>query len=65
MAWAQAFSRKWREKRLSEQIRHGKHSPGEFRVNGVLRNFQPWYDAFNVTPNHALYLSPKDRVKIW
>jgi endothelin-converting enzyme/putative endopeptidase len=41
------------------------HSPGEFRVNGVLRNFGPWYDAFNITPGNKLYLAPKDRVSIW
>lgn len=41
------------------------HSPGEFRVNGVLRNFEPWYQTFGVTPANALYLPPKQRVRIW
>ena len=41
------------------------HSPGEFRVNGVLRNFDPWYEAFGVTPQNRLYLPPEARVRIW
>ncbi|WP_374595351.1 M13 family metallopeptidase [Aquabacterium sp.] len=41
------------------------HSPGPFRVNGVLRNFTPWYDAFGVTPQHQLYLPPDQRISIW
>lgn len=41
------------------------HSPDEFRVNGVLRNFDPWYDTFGITPANALYLAPGKRVRIW
>jgi endothelin-converting enzyme/putative endopeptidase len=41
------------------------HSPGEFRVNGVVRNFGPWYDAFDVTSQQKLYLAPEERVSIW
>jgi endothelin-converting enzyme/putative endopeptidase len=41
------------------------HSPGEFRVNGVLRNFGPWYETFGVTQGNALFLAPEQRVTIW
>lgn len=41
------------------------HSPGEFRTNGILRNFDPWYEAFGVTENNALFLPKKDRISIW
>ncbi len=65
MAWAQVWAIKWRDEALSQQIKNGPHSPGEFRANGIVRNVQPWYDAFNVTPEHEMYLAPEDRVKIW
>lgn len=65
MAWAQVWAIKWKEEALSAQIKNGPHSPGEFRANGIVRNFQPWYDAFGVTPEHAMYLPPEERVKIW
>jgi predicted metalloendopeptidase len=34
-------------------------------VNGIVRNMQAWYDAFNVTPGDKLFLAPKDRAQIW
>ncbi|WP_274064362.1 M13 family metallopeptidase [Vibrio parahaemolyticus] len=41
------------------------HSPGEFRVNGIVRNIDEWYEAFDVKPDDALYLPKEKRVKIW
>ncbi|MEC9086695.1 MAG: M13-type metalloendopeptidase, partial [Pseudomonadota bacterium] len=40
-------------------------SPSEFRVNGVVRNFTEWYEAFNVQSDEALYLPPEQRIRIW
>ena len=65
MAWAQVWAIKWKEAALSAQIKNGPHSPGEFRANGIVRNFQPWYDAFNIQPDDPMYLPPEERVKIW
>jgi len=65
MAWAQVWAIKWKEEALSTQIKNGPHSPGEYRANGIVRNFGPWYDAFNVTEEDAMYLPPEKRVKIW
>lgn len=41
------------------------HPLEEFRVNGTVRNFTPFYEAFNVDQTHKLYLEPKHRVVIW
>ena len=65
MAWAQVWNGKYREEALRAQIKNGPHSPGEYRANGIVRNFDPWYDAFDVTEDDALYLPPEERVKIW
>ena len=65
MAWAQVWASLWREEALRAQIKRGPHSPGEYRTNGIVRNFDPWYEAFNVTEDDDLYLPPEDRVKIW
>ena len=65
MAWAQVWAIKWTDKALSAQIKNGPHSPGEFRANGIVRNFGPWYDAFGVTEDDAMYIPPEKRVKIW
>ena len=65
MAWAQVWAIKWREEALRAQIKNGPHSPGEFRANGIVRNIDAWYEAFNVQPGDAMYVPPEKRVKIW
>ena len=65
MAWAQVWKRVVREERLKNQIATGPHSPAKYRVNGVVRNMDAWYDAFDVQEGDELYLAPEDRVQIW
>ena len=65
LSWAQVWQRKYREDALIQRLTSDPHSPSEFRVNGVVRNFDAWYEAFDVQPEDALYLAPEDRVRIW
>ena len=37
----------------------------EFRVNGIVRNVDRFYDAFDVHEGDAMYLAPDQRVHIW
>lgn len=46
-------------------IKTDPHSPSEFRVNGVVRNMQEFFDAFNGTDKHKLYLPKNVQAKIW
>ena len=63
--WAQAWQTKGRDQVMEMLIATDPHSPAEFRCNGVVRNVDAFYEAFDVKPEHALYLPPADRVKIW
>jgi putative endopeptidase len=63
--WAQVWRALYREQRMRNQVLIGPHSPPEFRVNGVVRNMDAWYAAFDVKPDDKLYLPPEERVKIW
>ncbi len=65
LAWAQVWQRKYRQDALIQRLTTDPHSPSEFRVNGVVRNFDEWYEAFDVQPDDELYLPPEDRVRIW
>ncbi len=65
LAYAQSWQSKMREARTRELLLTDPHSPPYFRVNGIVRNVDAWYKAFNVQPGDKLYLSPKDRVHIW
>ena len=65
MAWAQVWRAKYREEALRQQLIRGPHSPPYYRVNGVVRNFDEWYEAFDIGPDHGLYLPPEQRIRIW
>lgn len=65
LAWAQVWQGKYREDELRQRLETDPHSPPYFRINGVVRNVDAWYEAFGVEPGDALYLSPEERVKIW
>ena len=65
LSWAQVWQRKYREDALIQRLTSDPHSPSEFRVNGVVRNFDEWYEAFDVQEDDKLYLPPKERVRIW
>ena len=65
LAYAQAWRNQVREDALRQQVLTDPHSPPEWRVNGVVRNVDAWYRAFNVRPGDRLYLAPADRVHIW
>ncbi|MCB2112909.1 MAG: M13 family metallopeptidase [Parvularculaceae bacterium] len=65
LSWAQVWKRAVRDDHLKNQIASDPHAPAAFRVNGVVRNMDAWYEAFGVTPENALWLDPEDRVRIW
>lgn len=66
MAWAQVWRNLWAsEESLRAQLIRGPHSPPRYRVNGVVRNIDAWYEAFEIGPGHELYLPPEERVSIW
>jgi predicted metalloendopeptidase len=65
LGWGQAWRESIREAALRTRIVSDEHSPAQFRVNGVVRNLDAWYDAFGVAPTSAFYLAPDARVRIW
>nr|WP_121119035.1 M13 family metallopeptidase [Croceibacterium ferulae] len=65
LSWAQVWRSTSRDAALRQQMLTDPHSPEQFRVNGVVRNNDDWYKAFNVQPGDELYLAPADRVHIW
>ena len=65
MAWAQVWRSKYRDEAKRTQILTDPHSPAEFRVNGIVRNFDEWYDAFDISEDSDLYLPPEERIRIW
>ena len=63
--WAQVWRTKSRDAEAIRRLATDPHSPPEFRCNGVIRNIDAFYDAFEVGTDDALYLEPERRVRIW
>jgi endothelin-converting enzyme/putative endopeptidase len=65
IAYAQSWQGKRREGAIRAQLLADPHSPEAYRVNGIVRNVDAWYAAFDVRPGDALYLAPAARVHVW
>ncbi len=65
LSWAQVWQGLMREESLRQRLATDPHSPYAYRINGVVRNMDQWYEAFDVTEDDALYLPPEERVSIW
>jgi len=65
LAYAESYREKVREEYARALLEGDSHAPSRYRVNGVVRNMDAWYAAFDVKPTDRLYLAPKDRVRIW
>ena len=65
IAFGQSWRSKVREGAMRERLLTDPHSPPEYRVNGIVRNVDAWYKAFDVKPGDKLYLPPEERVSIW
>lgn len=65
IAYAAAWQGKMREGAERQQLLSNPHSPDKYRVDGIVRNFDPWYAAFDVKPGDKLYLPPEQRVHVW
>jgi putative endopeptidase len=65
LGWAQAWRGKVTDDYVKRQVVSDPHSPRQFRVNGVVRNLDVWYDTFGVKQGEKLYVPPAERVRIW
>jgi putative endopeptidase len=65
LGWAQVWQAKGRDEEIVRRLATDPHSPNEFRCNGVVRNVDEFYAAYDVAPGDGLYLAPEERVRIW
>ena len=65
MSYAQQWRGKWRDQLALRVLTSGVHPPNRFRANGVVRNMDAWYEAFDVQSGDALYIPKEERASIW
>ncbi len=65
LSWAQAWRTKGRDEMVLQRLATDPHSPPEFRCNQIVRNIDGFYEAFDLSPEDALWLDQSQRVSIW
>ena len=63
--WAQVWRGKIRDKALEQQVLTDPHSPGQYRVLGILSNLPEFYEAFDVKEGDPMYRNADQRAQIW
>ena len=65
LSWAQIWRSISRDEAMAQRINTDPHSPGRFRCNGPISNFEPFYNAFGIKQGDKLWRSDAERAKIW
>lgn len=64
-----AYAKIWgfivREETAKKMLKIDPHAPPSCRINAALSHISEFYEAYGVQPHHKLYLSPKERMRIW
>lgn len=65
LSWSQAWQQKSRPEETVRLLTIDPHSPNEFRCNQIVKNLDAFHEAFDTTPDDALWMAPEERVSIW
>ncbi|ALU45907.1 M13 family metallopeptidase [Pseudoalteromonas rubra] len=65
IGFAQSWRTKKREAAARQRLITDVHAPAQYRANGPLSNFTPFYEAFAVKEGDKLFRAQSERVKIW
>ncbi|MCH8486724.1 MAG: M13 family peptidase [Candidatus Cyclonatronum sp.] len=65
IGWGQIWRTKFTDEALRRQLVTGPHSPGRYRVLGIVPNLNIFYEAFEVGPQHNMYKPEESRILIW
>ena len=65
LSYASIWRSKNRDELAEKYLQIDPHSPAECRTNGIVRNVDLFYRAFDVTPDSAMWLDPDKRVRSW
>ncbi|MCR5346039.1 MAG: M13 family peptidase [Lachnospiraceae bacterium] len=65
MNWARVWCQKAKEEYIQLLLANDVHSPAVLRANMAPRNFNEWYEAFDVTEKDQMYVAPDKRISIW
>ena len=64
-----SYAVSWRVKEKKEKAIQSlftdMHAPPSARVNNIVRQFDDWYECFDIKPGNLLYTAPEERIRIF
>ncbi|MDD5791789.1 MAG: M13 family metallopeptidase [Erysipelotrichaceae bacterium] len=63
--WAKVWCSKAKEEFTLYLLKNDVHSPSKLRCNIAIRNFDEWYETFDVKEGDGLYLPKEERIIVW
>lgn len=63
--WAAIWRMKARPEYMQLLAASDPHGPAKLRVNIQVKNFDTFFETFNVTAKDAMWLEPEKRIQIW
>jgi putative endopeptidase len=65
LSWAQVWHNNIKDEELRNRLQTDPHSPARYRINGPLKHFQPFYEAFGIKEGDKMWIPENQRVVIW
>ncbi len=65
LAYANVWAGNIRDAEILRRTQTDPHSLGKWRVDGTLRNIEPFFKAFNIVEGQPMWRAVSDRVVIW
>jgi putative endopeptidase len=65
LSFAIARKSKYKDELMRQIVLTDSHSPDQFRVNGPLENFTPFYHTYHLQKGDKMFKTEADRIKIW
>jgi predicted metalloendopeptidase len=64
-----SYAASWRSrdrlKEAAQRLITDSHAPPMLRVDHVVRQFDEWYDAFDVGPDSSEWIAPSHRIRLF
>ena len=64
-SYAVSWRTKEKRKKAMQSLFTDLHAPPIARVNNIVRQFDDWYECFDIKPGNVLYTSPEERIRIF
>ncbi|MGL4363427.1 MAG: M13 family metallopeptidase [Cellulosilyticaceae bacterium] len=64
-SWATVWRMKATDAHTKQLLQSDPHSPAKVRVNEVVKQFEKFYETYDIEKEDAMYVEPEKRLEVW